>query len=167
MLDLAILTIFPAAVAFAGAMDLFTLTIPNRISLVLIAGFYALAPFIGLSLEDIAWHTVAGLCVLAITFGMFVMGWFGGGDAKLLAAIALWVGFGHLLDYIFVVAIAGGVIASAFELFRSGPLPVQLAHVPWAQRLHNKNSGIPYGLALAAGALIVYPHTPWFTGVAG
>ena len=47
MYELAILTVFPAAVAFAGAMDLFTMTIPNRISLALVAGFAVLAPLAG------------------------------------------------------------------------------------------------------------------------
>ena len=54
----------------------------------------------------------------------------------------------------------------AFSLGRSVPLPRLLLGEAWALRLHRQDAGIPYGLALAAGALMVYPHTVWFTGVA-
>jgi prepilin peptidase CpaA len=41
------------------------------------------------------------------------------------------------------------------------PLPAWLARHEWAQRLHGKDAGVPYGIALAAAALAVYPDTPW------
>ena len=56
MYEFAILTVFPFAVAFAGAMDLFTMTIPNRISLAMIAAFAVLAPLAGLGLGNMAYH---------------------------------------------------------------------------------------------------------------
>ena len=54
----------------------------------------------------------------------------------------------------------------AFSLGRSVPLPRLLLGEAWALRLHRHDAGIPYGLALAAGALLVYPHTVWFTSLA-
>ena len=69
MLELAVLTIFPAAVAFAGAMDLFTMTIPNRISLVLVASFLVMAPLAGMAPWQMAHHLGAGLVVLAVRWG--------------------------------------------------------------------------------------------------
>jgi prepilin peptidase CpaA len=162
MLDIAILTIFPGAVAFAGAMDLFTMKIPNRISIALVAAFLLMAPLAGIGGWDLLKHIGAGLIVLAITFGMFLAGWFGGGDAKLVSAIALWLGFDLLLQYLFAVALAGGVVATLFSIFRSVPLPAMLVCEGWAARLHDRKTGIPYGLALATGALLVYPATPYF-----
>ncbi len=162
MFDLAILTVFPAAVAFAGAMDLFTMTIPNRISLVLVAGFVALAPLAGLGLGDMAYHTGAGLLVLAVGILLFIPGWIGGGDAKLAAAVALWLGFENLFGYLFCVALAGGSLAMLFMTVRAYPLPIFVCTQPWAVRLHDRRSGMPYGIALAAGALLVYPTTSWF-----
>lgn len=167
MLEIAILTVFPAAVAFAGAMDLFTMTIPNRISLVMVVSFLALAPLAGLGLGDVASHLGAGLLVLAIGIVLFIPGWIGGGDAKLAAAAAVWMGFDYLLAYFICVALAGGALAMLFMTVRSTPLPVAVAAQPWAARLHDKRAGIPYGLALAAGALFIYPHTAWFTGLGG
>jgi prepilin peptidase CpaA len=164
MYDLAILTVFPAAVAFAGAMDLFTMTIPNRISLALVAGFVVLAPFAGLGVADLASHAGAGLLVLAIGVLLFIPGWIGGGDAKLTAAVALWLGFENLFAYLFCVAIAGGALTILFLKVRATPLPLFVCTQSWAVRLHDRRTGVPYGIALAGGALLVYPHTSWFMG---
>jgi prepilin peptidase CpaA len=167
MFEIAILSVFPAAVAFAGAMDLFTMTIPNRISLALVAGFFVLAPLAGMGPHDMAYHVGAGLLVLAIGVLLFIPGWIGGGDAKLTAAVALWLGFDNLIGYLFVVALAGGVLTILFLKVRASPLPFWVCTQPWALRLHDRRTGIPYGVALAAGALVVYPHTSWFTSAIG
>ena len=165
MLEFALLTIFPGALILAGAMDLFTLTIPNRISIVLIGAFFVLAPLAGFGLEDIAWHVAAGLAFLAIGVGMFALNWLGGGDAKILAVAALWIGFAQAMDYVFIVAIAGGVLALSLLLFRSIMPPKWLLKQDWVMRLHDTNGGIPYGVALAVAGLLVYPDTPWFSAL--
>ena len=46
------------------------------------------------------------------------------------------------------------------------PLPPILATQEWAQRLHQKGGGVPYGIALAAAALFVYPNTFWMQATA-
>ena len=167
MYEFAILTVFPFAVAFAGAMDLFTMTIPNRISLAMVAAFAVLAPLAGLGLGAMAYHAGAGLLVLAIGVLLFIPGWIGGGDAKLAAAVALWLGFENLFSYLFCVALAGGSLAFLFMRVRAHPLPVFVCAQPWAVRLHDRRSGVPYGIALAAGALLVYPTTSWFASLIG
>jgi prepilin peptidase CpaA len=166
VLDIAVLTVLPGAVAFAAAMDLLTMKIPNRIPAVMVLAFFPLALLMGLGAWDILNHVAAGLGVLALGVLLFIPGWFGGGDAKLMAAIALWIGPENLLPYFVYAALTGGLLAMAFMLGRSVPLPRLLLGEGWALRLHRKDAGIPYGLALAAGALLVYPHTVWFTGVA-
>jgi prepilin peptidase CpaA len=149
---------------FAAAMDLLTMTIPNRISLALVAGFLAAAPLAGLSLEAFLTHVGVGLAVLAAGVGMFALGWMGGGDAKLLAAASLWIGFDKLLMYFGQVAILGGVLAIAILIYRK--LPVRALPMPeWALRLHVKGSGIPYGLAIAGAALLMYPESLWFAAL--
>jgi prepilin peptidase CpaA len=157
-----LLLAFPAAMVFAGAMDLLTMTIPNRISLFLVAAFAVAAPLAGLSIHDILVHLAAGSAVLAIGIVLFSLGWLGGGDAKLMAAAALWFGTDNLVMYFAQVAVFGGVLAVAILLYRRIPVPA--IPVPaWAERLHQKNCGIPYGIAIAAAALKMYPNTPWFT----
>jgi prepilin peptidase CpaA len=161
-----LLIVLPGAVAFAAAMDLFTMTIPNRISVVMAAAFVPAALMAGLGPWSIALHIGAGLAVLGLGVLLFAGGWFGGGDAKLLAAIALWVGFESLPMYLMYVALAGGMLALFFSSVRSVPLPRALLGEAWALRLHRPDGGIPYGIALAAGALLVYPHTLWFARLA-
>ena len=83
----------------------------------------------------------------------FARGWIGGGDAKLAAATALWLGFDQLLNYLIFASLFGGVLTLAILRFRLMPLPALLANQEWAKRLHRMDTGIPYGIALALAAL--------------
>ena len=142
------LMLFPAVMAFAASSDLLTMTISNRVSLILAAGFLILAPASGMSAADMLSHAGAAAIVLVVAFGFFARGWIGGGDAKLAAATALWFGFDHLLDYLFYASLIGGAMTLLLE------------------RLHRKDAGVPYGIALAAAALAVYPDTLWMKALA-
>ena len=161
MLDIVRLTLFPTLMAFAAASDLLTMTISNRISLLLVAGFVLLAALSGTDIHEVVSHLGAGAVVLAVAFGCFAMGWIGGGDAKLVAAIALWFGFGHLMDYLVYASIGGGALTFLIIQFRRWPLPAAIGAQSWVQRLHETDGGIPYGIALALGALMIYPETEW------
>jgi prepilin peptidase CpaA len=165
ILDVARLLLFPALMAFAAASDLFTMTIPNRVSLALSAGFLALALATGMGFSDVLSHLGAGALVLAVTFVCFAFGWIGGGDAKVAAAAALWFGFDHLLEYLLYASLFGGALTLLLLQFRQWPLPYALAGQTWLLKLHAKDSGIPYGIALAIGALMVYPETEWIKAV--
>jgi prepilin peptidase CpaA len=166
MFELAVLTVLPGAVAFAAAMDLLTLRIPNRISGLMVLAFFPMAAVAGLGVSGVLDHIAAGILMLLVGLLLFIPGWFGGGDAKLMAASALWIGPENLLLYMLYVAMAGGFIAMAFNSARAVPLPRALLGEAWALRLHRRDAGIPYGLALAAGALLVFPSTVWFTSLA-
>jgi prepilin peptidase CpaA len=165
ILDIARLLLFPALMAFAAVSDLFTMTISNRVSLALAAGFLILALLGGMGLHDILSHVGAGALVLAVAFACFAMNWVGGGDAKVAAAAALWFGFGHLLNYLVYASLFGGALTLLLLQFRQWPLPYPLASQAWLLRLHTKESGIPYGIALAIGALMIYPETEWIKAI--
>jgi prepilin peptidase CpaA len=165
ILDIVRLLLFPALMAFAAASDLLTMTISNRISLLLAVGFLVLAVFSGMGLHDFLSHAGAGLAVFAVAFFCFAMGWMGGGDAKVASVTALWFGFGHLLDYLLYASLFGGALTLFLLQIRQWPLPSPLAGQPWLLRLHDKETGIPYGIALAFGALLVYPQTNWIKAV--
>jgi prepilin peptidase CpaA len=162
VLEVAVLTVLPGAVALAGALDLFTMKIPNRLSAAMVLAVVPLALLAGRGPWALLDHLGAGRIGLTLGVLLFIPGWFGGGDAKLLAAIALWVGLDNLFPYVLYAALAGGVIATLFSVVRSVPLPRVFLGEAWALRLHNPKAGIPYGIALAAGALIIYPQTVWF-----
>jgi prepilin peptidase CpaA len=153
--------LFPALMAFAASSDLFTMTISNRVTLILVAGFFVLAVYSGMNLQAMMWHAGAALAVLAVAFVFFARGWIGGGDAKLAAATALWFGFDHLMAYLLYASIFGGVLTLAMIRFRLMPLPAALAEQDWVKRLHQFDGGVPYGIALAAAALLIYPDTAW------
>src|SRR5690606_28754418 len=101
MLEAFIFVVFPFCMLFAAVSDALSMTIANRVSLVLAGAFVVLAPLTGMAWEDIGLHVAAGAAVLAVTFGLFALGGMGGGDAKLLAATSVWMGFNIcLLQYL-------------------------------------------------------------------
>jgi prepilin peptidase CpaA len=165
MIDLARLLLFPALMAFAAASDLLTMTISNRVSLALIAGFLVLALLGGMGLHDMLLHIGASVAVLVVAFACFAMGWVGGGDAKIASCVALWFGFDHLLNFLVYASLLGGALTLLLLQFRQWPLPYPLAGQAWLNRLHDTQSGIPYGIALAFGALMIYPETEWIKAV--
>jgi len=153
------LVVFPAAMAYAAASDIVSMTISNRLCLVLAASFALCAASIGLGWIALGWHLAAGFLVLAVCFGFFAAGWIGGGDAKLAAVTALWFGFDQLLPYLLISSFAGGALTLLLLRLRSMPLPRPATNWSWALRLHNKDEGVPYGVALAFAALVLLPET--------
>ena len=166
MLAVLMIVAFPALLAYAAFSDLFTMTISNRISIALAVGFFVIAGMLHMPMSAIAWHAGCGLAVLATTFFLFAMGWIGGGDAKLGAATALWLGFEHLADYGLVAALLGGALTLIILQVRRLPMPRWAIQREWIARLHASDNGIPYGIALAIAGVLVYPDTAiWLSAV--
>lgn len=161
-----ILTIFPAAMIVAAVCDLFTMTISNKVSLVLIVGFLLLAATTGMDLKTIGMHLLAGLAMLAISFAFYAKGWIGGGDAKLFAATAIWMGWPNLLEYALISSLLGGALTIFLMSMSHRPMPAVLVKQYWFNRLHTLENGIPYGLALAAGGIYIYHSTDIFQLIA-
>jgi prepilin peptidase CpaA len=155
----ATLLIFPAGMALAASMDLLTMTIPNRLCAALVVGYFLLACILGVPAQFVLFNVSCGAAVLLVTFGLFALGWIGGGDAKLAAAIALWLGWSLILDYSLTAAICGGALTLAILMGRRVTLPNWMTEKGWIARLHNPTSGVPYGIALAAAGLMIYPQT--------
>src|SRR4051794_10830406 len=166
MIQLAIGIFFAVLTIYAGLSDIFTMTIPNRISLLLAGGFVLAALIVGLPGEQILLSIAGGLVILAIGFVCFAFRWVGGGDAKLAAAAALWLGFDHVIDFLLLAMLGGGALAIAMLAMRFFPLPASTLGWTWLDRLHDRSNGIPYGVALSGAALLIYPSTPlWLAAV--
>lgn len=161
-----IIPIFPLLMALAASSDLLTMRISNRLVGIVAISFFPIALFAGADLSLIGMHLAAAALVLTITFGLFALGWIGGGDAKLTAAIGLWFGFDLLLPFLFYASLFGGVLTLALLVGRRQPLPALLVRADWAVRLHHPKTGVPYGIALALAAMIVYPQSFVFTQLA-
>jgi prepilin peptidase CpaA len=159
--DIVRLFLFPATMAFAASTDLFTMKISNRVPLILVCGFCMLAVLDGMPIFDVGSRITAGLAVLLVCFVFFSRGWIGGGDAKLAAATALWLGWAQLYEYLLYASLFGGVLTLLLLEFRKRLVPPMLAEQPWLLRLHEPKGGVPYGIALAASALLVYPSSIW------
>ena len=160
------LAVFPLAMIFGALWDLTTMTIPNVLTIALAAAFAILVPFLGLTLQEIGLHVAAGLLMLLVGMALFALGWIGGGDAKFVAATALWAGMGNLLPYLIWASVIGGVLTLLILVFRRMPLPLFMMRRNWIARLHNPKEGIPYGVALAIGGLMIFPQTVWFAAAA-
>lgn len=168
MIDIVALVLFPALMAYSALSDLFTMTIANWISALLVVAFVTLAVASGLSVEAIAIdHLSCGLATLVLTFALFAFRWIGGGDAKLAAATAVWVGWPHIADYGLLASLIGAALTFAILFFRKTALSPRWAGLAWLARLHDRKTGVPYGIALACAGLMLYPDTSVWHAVVG
>jgi len=158
----AVFVILPLCLAMAAFSDLFTMTIPNRISLILTASFLVLAPLSGLGLEAIGMHVAAAAIVFSACFALFAFNVMGGGDAKLLSATALWFGLNQSLAFLMTdVAMIGGLVTSLILLVRAQSDSILAIGLPLPNSvLHAKK--IPYGIAIAIGGFMAFPSSPLF-----
>ena len=160
--EILVIVALPLMLGAAGAWDLASFTIPNFLNAALLAVFVLFALVAGLGVAAIGWHLLAGLAGLMLGFTLFALGYIGGGDAKLFAVTLLWLGLKDLMPYLLIASIAGGALTLLMLALRQCPLPQYLLRHAWIAKLHDASSGIPYGVALAAGAFILLPSTEIF-----
>ncbi|MCV0395005.1 MAG: prepilin peptidase [Rhizobiaceae bacterium] len=160
MLVASILVIFPFCMVFAAVSDLVSMTIANRVSILLVASFAVIAPLTGMDWSTFGMHLAAGAAVLAVTFALFALGGMGGGDAKLLASTAVWMGFGPiLLEYLVYGSLIGGALTLGILMYRKSPVSWLTGHYLLLRNFANPREGIPYGIALGIAGLLVFPRT--------
>lgn len=161
MLEAVILVVFPFCMLFAAISDTLSMTIANRVSALLLATFAVVAPLTGMDWATYGWHFAAGALVLAVTFGLFALGGMGGGDAKLLAATAVWMGLNiNLVSYMVTSAFIGGLLTIAILVYRKSPLAAYTGHNRFLRHFADESVGVPYGIALGLGGLITFPDSP-------
>lgn len=161
-----VLAVLPALLAVGACWDVATFKIPNFVSLALAVAFALYVLAVHMPLGALGVHLLVGALGLTIGFFLFALGYVGGGDAKFLATILLWIGGGRdAADYALLAALAGGALTIALIALRSVPLPSILASQSWISRLHDAKAGVPYGVALSVGALVILPYTEIFHAV--
>jgi len=148
---------------YAALNDVATLTIPNWLNLSLaLLGLSALA-VAGLGLEAILWHLGVALLAFAVSFGLFVLGVWGGGDAKMVPAVLLWLGPLGVVPFFYWMALSGGVLALILILARKA-VPQDKAPKVLSLAL-KQGAGVPYGVAIAVGVFMAVPTAPLFSDV--
>jgi prepilin peptidase CpaA len=160
MVEAAILVVFPFAMLHAAISDMLSMTILNRVSLLLIGTFLIVAPLTGMEFSQILMHVAAFALVLTVCFCLFASGAMGGGDAKLLAATSLWFGFSmNLMLYLVVSSLFGGILTLVILGFRGSAVAVYAGQVEFLRRIADSKEKIPYGIALGIGGLVAFPDS--------
>ncbi len=156
----AALAVYVFPLVMAAVSDLYSLRIPNWLTGALLLAFPVMALLVG---HDVAWmsHLLAGLCVFAVCAVMFALQWMGGGDVKLLAATAVWIGLGQLLPFLTLVAIVGGVFALILVILRHHVMQATfLATLRRLPSFAQEKMPIPYGVPIAVAGIIMGPSLP-------
>lgn len=150
--QLAIVT-FAALLGWAAVKDFRSYLIPNSISLAILA-IYPVHVLASTGPVDWTGALAVAALVLAVGFVLFAFRIAGGGDVKLLTAASLWAGPAQLLPFLFVTAIAGGLLALGtygyLRYLRPLPAPAVAPDEATALKLR---ATVPYGIAIAAGGL--------------
>ncbi len=158
------LFVFAGFMIWAGIGDVRTFLITNKLNMTIAGTFLVLCIPMGLGWNDIFSHLKVGLITIFITLALSYVGVFGGGDAKMTGAAALWLGPTAMLPFITYFILAGGVLALTLIISRLFARRYGLPKSPkWARRLMRKRAGAPYGVALGVGALLAVPSTLWFS----
>ena len=164
MLHFFSITLFPLLMIVAGAGDALAMRIPNWLTLSIAVAFLPVALLSAMPLAAVALHVAVGMGLLVVGFAFFSFGIFGGGDAKLLAAAGLWLGWPGFISFLVMTALAGGglaLVVCAWSLFchdrsfRGGTLFERFATI---------KPNVPYGYALAIGAILAFSQSSWISG---
>ncbi len=144
----------------AAASDLASMEIPNWISIALAASFAPAAFLAGLGWGAIGLHLGFGLFAFAVCAGLFHVGVIGGGDAKVLSAVALWTGWSALLPFLFWTSLAGGLLALGVLALRRLGGAVGPTAPRFLRLLLDKSRGVPYAVAIAVGGFGAFRDLP-------
>jgi prepilin peptidase CpaA len=157
------LLVFGGFMVWAAVGDVRSFTITNKLNAAIATAFLLFAIPMGMAWPEIVEHLKVGLITIAITLSMFFVGIYGGGDAKMTGAVALWLGPAAMIPFIYYTALSGGVLVVILIVARRIAKNYGLPKSPkWARRMLRKRSAVPYGVALGVGALIAAPQAVWF-----
>lgn len=165
MIVIALSALFLGLCVFAALHDINSLTIPNWLNLSMAGLFLPAALVSGLPLEILGGHLLAGGLAFVIAFGLFAFRIFGGGDAKMIPAAVLWMGPAAALPFAFWMAVVGGICAILLMVSRRS-IPATM--VPGFMRApFEPKAGVPYGVAIAGGAILAGSGSPLLAGFYG
>jgi len=168
VLQTLVLVAFPALVIIAALKDVTSYRIPNWISLALTGAFAVAALVISPPMPVLGLNLAVGFAGLILGMGMFALGWIGGGDAKLFAAAALWLGWPAIPQFLLITALGGGALAVFLVSVRSDWVRAMVPAGPaWIERLREPKGPAPYGVAIALGGLAAFPASSLVAALSG
>ena len=152
---------FPLLVTIAGAADVATRRIPNLLMGVTAATFLPFAVATGMPVSILIIHVATACVLLLLGYALFAFGILGGGDAKMIAVSGLWLGFPCSILFVVFAALAGGVLALATGVWFMSSWESAIRSERLARLFSPLAPDIPYGFALAAGAILATPLSWW------
>ena len=172
MLHTLSLATLPTLMIIAALIDVSSLRIPNWLTGLTALLFFPMALLTGMPLGEFGWHLLAGASLFFAGYALFSFGLFGGGDAKLMAAAGLWFGTSQTMSFLILTALAGGLLAVAYGFWA---IFVLLLDYHGTEKTDGTAAGfiksikaitpkLPYGFALAVGAILAFPQTWWMQG---
>jgi prepilin peptidase CpaA len=161
MIEFLSLTIFPVLMIVAGAGDALALRIPNWLTALIAVAFFPLAIASGMPWDVMLIHATTGIALFFAGFALFALGLFGGGDAKLIAAAGLWFGWPNVLPFLVLTVFAGGVLAFVVGGWALLNMNAEIKGQAWFKRFSSLKPNVPYGYALAIGAILAFPQSGW------
>lgn len=162
-----ILAVFAAAFfvlcIYAALIDIETLTIPNWLNGWL-AFLFIPAAIVSAPGWDVAGlHLLVGTIAFVVSVGLFFLGVYGGGDAKFIPAVMLWLGPAGAAPFLVATALAGGILTIVVVIMR-GLMPKGVAP-GFGVATFEEHKGVPYGVAIAIGAFMAAPTSPLLSGL--
>lgn len=157
-MEIALFLVFPVLLAAAAIFDASSMIIPNWLNALIAALFVPVALAGHMEMSAIGWNLALGAVVFAIGAGLFLLGVMGGGDVKMIAACSVWLGLPMMVPFLLYTAITGGALA-AVALVARRIAPAGVSDAGWTRWLTERKSGVPYGIAIAAGAILVWSES--------
>lgn len=161
MIQFLSLTLFPVLMIVAGAGDALSMRIPNWLTALIAIAFLPMALLTGMPLLTVGLHLAVGVGMFVAGFALFALGLFGGGDAKLLAAAGLWLGWPDVIPFLVLTAFAGGALALCVGIWSIINVDSEVKNGAVFKYLGSIKPNVPYGYAFAIGALLAFPQSWW------
>jgi prepilin peptidase CpaA len=157
--------VMPLLMAVAAFTDVRSYKIPNWLTGATALLFLPAAFIAGMPYPVMAGHVATGLVLFLVGYGLYALRLFGGGDAKMMAAAGLWLGASQTLIFLVLTALAGGALAIIFAVLAAAQMHSEMSDSSFTKSLRKLAPKLPYGVALAIGAILSFPGSWWVQNV--
>jgi len=161
LIQILVIVSFAATLAYVSYTDFIRLEISNKASLFISVLFLPSAVMADIPFAAIGMHYLYGVAFLVAGAALFAFGLIGGGDVKLLAAVAIWFELTDLGQLVILVVLLGGGLALLMLVAQKKPgLARLLGSPPWLDIKEGRKQPIPYGIAISLATIIMMEHLP-------
>ncbi|MBF0375627.1 MAG: prepilin peptidase [Alphaproteobacteria bacterium] len=154
-----LVSLFSAPLLVAAVVDLRSYRIPNVVSGAMLA-LFPLAALLSERPVDWGSHLLAGALFLGVGAALFALRALGGGDVKLMAATALWLGLGLALPFLVAVGLFGGALTLILLTLRHTHIQAFIQSLAGLPPVLERGAAVPYGVAICAGGLFLAGRLP-------